>query len=82
MRAQGPGAPADGVRGYQAHGAGRVRVRVRGRARAPPQPRVAQHLRDVAASRAGVHGRRRRHAGRAGAHQDPAVRLTSTYELR
>lgn len=58
---------------HKAHGAGRVRVRVRGRAGAPAQPRVAQHLRDLAASRAGLHGRRGGHEGRSRPYQDTSV---------
>lgn len=61
---QGPGAPADGVRGHKAHGARRVRVRVRGRARAFTEPRVAEHIRDLAAFGSSLHGRRGRHEGR------------------
>ena len=51
---QRPGAPADGVRGGEAHGAGRVRLRLRGRPHAPHELRLAKRLRDESASRAGV----------------------------
>lgn len=59
--------------GNKAHGARCVRVRLRGRSRAPPEPCVAQHIRDLAASRAGLHGRGGRHEGRLGAYQDTAI---------
>ena len=71
---QRPGAPADGVRGREAHGARRVRLRVRGRPHAPHELRVAQRVRDVAPSRAGLHGRRRRHEGLARTHEGSLLR--------
>lgn len=73
---QGSRPPADSVRGHQAHGSRRVRVRLRGRARAPPEPRVAEHIRDLAASGASLHGRRGRHEGRPWTSQNTSVRFT------
>lgn len=73
LRHQGLSPPANSLRRHQTHGPRRVRVRLRGRPRPPAEPRVAEHLRDVAASRAGLHGRRRGHAGRPWTRQNPTV---------
>ena len=51
---QRPGAPADGVRCGEAHGAGRVRLRLRGRPHPPHELRLAKRLRDEPASRPGI----------------------------
>lgn len=81
MPLQGLSAQTNSMRRYKAHGAGRVRVRMRGRAGAPSEPRVAKHLRDVAPSRASLHGRRGGHEGRFGPHQDTAVCFAGTYNM-
>lgn len=55
---QGFSAQTDGVCSHKAHGSRSVRLRLRRRARSLIEPCLAKHFRDVAPSRAGVHGRR------------------------
>lgn len=73
---QRPCTSANGVRGDKTHGAWRVRLRLRGRPHPPAEPRVAQHLRDLAPSGAGLHGRCGGHEGRPRTYQDIAVCTT------
>jgi len=68
------GSSSDSLRGHQAHGIGSARLRVRGRADPSLELRVAEHLRNVAPSRSDVHGRGRRHEGRARTHESSFLR--------
>ena len=57
---QGPGAPSDRLRRHQAHGARSVWLWLRGRSYSPHELRLAKRLRNLPASRTGVHGCHRR----------------------